>query len=94
MLPAQAESRDAVRLGDPWKSLSSSRVNLDEHLTHQEVKDGHVHDVQQSSASVIRRRLLHLITVIWVHLPPENTPKHTLVVNGIALKSGGVLTDS
>lgn len=47
------------------------------HLTHQEVKDGHIHDVQQSSASVVWRRLLHLVAVIWVHLPPENTHKHT-----------------
>lgn len=40
-------------------------------FTHEEVKDGHVHDIQQTGAMVIGRSLLYFITVIWIHFPPE-----------------------
>lgn len=40
-------------------------------LTHEEVKDGHVHDVQQSSPAVIRWSLFDFLAVVRVHLPPE-----------------------
>lgn len=40
-------------------------------LTHEEVKDGHVHDVQQPCATVVRWRLFDFLAVVWVHLPPE-----------------------
>lgn len=40
-------------------------------LTHEEVKNGHVHNVQQSCPSVIRWSLFDFLTVVWVHLPPE-----------------------
>lgn len=42
-------------------------------LTHEEVKDGHVHNVQQSCATVIRWSLFDLLTVVWVHFPSEET---------------------
>lgn len=72
----EQESGEIRWPGENFEVISSeSRWTM--HLTHQEVKDGHIHDVQQPSASVIWRRLLHLITVIWVHLPPENTHKPT-----------------
>lgn len=37
--------------------------------THEEVKDGHVHDIQDAVAAVIGGHLLHLFTVVGVHLP-------------------------
>lgn len=40
-------------------------------LTHEEVKDGHVHDVQQSRPTVIRWSLFDFLAVVRVHLPPE-----------------------
>ena len=38
--------------------------------THEEVEHGHVHDVQQARPAVVRGCLFHLLTVVWVHLPP------------------------
>lgn len=40
-------------------------------LTHEEVKNGHIHDVQQPSPTVVRWSLFDLLTVVWIHLPPE-----------------------
>lgn len=40
-------------------------------LTHEEVKDGHIHDVQQSCSAVVGRGLLDFLAVVGVHLPPE-----------------------
>ena len=41
-------------------------------LTHEEVKDGHVHDVQKSCPTVVRWSLFDLLAVVRVHLPPES----------------------
>ena len=41
-------------------------------LTHEEVKDGHVHDVQKSCPTVIRWSLFDLLAVVRVHLPPDS----------------------
>ena len=46
--------------------------------THEEVEHGHVHDVQQSCPAVIRGRLFHLLTVVWIHLPPLNNTTTSL----------------
>lgn len=46
--------------------------NQETAVTHKEVKDSHIHDVQQTSAAVIWGSLFHLLTVVWIHLPPRN----------------------
>lgn len=38
--------------------------------THEEVEDGHVHDVQDAVAAVVGGRLLHLLAVVRVYFPP------------------------
>lgn len=41
-------------------------------LTHEEVKDGHVHDIQKSCPTVVRWSLFDLLAVVRVHLPSES----------------------
>lgn len=45
-------------------------------LTHEEVKYGHIHDVQQSCSAVVGRSLLDLLAVVRIHLPPERFDTH------------------
>lgn len=40
-------------------------------LTLQEVQDGHVYEIHQSGASVVRRSLFHSIAVCWGLFPSE-----------------------
>lgn len=56
------------------------------HLTHEKVKDGHVHDVQEARAAIIGRSLLHLLAVIWVNLPSVGR-QHLMVFTGSPLLS-------
>lgn len=42
--------------------------------THEEVEDGHVHDVQEAVAAVVGGRLPHLLAVVRVHFPPAGGP--------------------
>ena len=38
--------------------------------THEEVEDGHVHDIQDAVAAVVGGCLFHLLAVVRVHFPP------------------------
>lgn len=47
-------------------------------LTHEEVQDSHIYEIHQSGSLIVRRCLLHCITVSWVFFPPGNKRTETL----------------
>lgn len=69
MFPAQKSESHVDLRGHETKASGFQSWNKQIEPTHEEVKDGHVHDVQQPGAAVIRWRLFHLLAVVWVHLP-------------------------
>lgn len=43
--------------------------------TYQEVKDGHVDDIEEPPAAVVWVDLSHCVAVEWIDLPPEGEKK-------------------
>lgn len=49
--------------------------NVEELSTCKEVEDGHVYDVEESVARVVRIQLLYSVTVEGIHFPPYKKHK-------------------
>jgi len=66
--PANLAGRSATGRGAVWAPGAPSAVAAG--LTHEEIEDCHVDEVEQAMAPVVGRRLSHLSAVVGVQLPP------------------------
>lgn len=69
-IPARPRVGLPLQMGQPFTPVGGSQGVPGVAPTDQEVEDGHVDDVEQAAAAVVRVRLLHRLAVEGVDLPP------------------------